>query len=200
VTDGVFARLRPWSPRLFLAAGVGAFVFAIDNALGTYAGTSYPVVSEVVAPVGFFLGVLGLLGLSADLVPSGGTLARLARGVGVLPALTWSALIVGGIAETTGLIAEGGVLPRAFGLVTIVLMILTFVLFGATTLRTDVFSPVVGVLMLLEAIAFLFVVSRLVPVWAIDVLHTGVHLGLGGLLLSQGTQRGTADTPADSAA
>jgi hypothetical protein len=201
VTDGgVFTRLRPWSPRLFLVAGVGAFAFAINNALTAYTGTSYPLVGVVVAPAAFLLAVLGLLGLSTDLVGTGGTLARVARGVAVLPALTWTLIIVGGAAEYAGLLSGAGGLPPLLSLVTIVLMILTYLLFGVTTLRTDVLPTAVGVLMLLEVVAFLLVATRLVPPYAIDLLHTGINLGIGGLLASQGADRAGTDVPADSAA
>ncbi|MFC7229221.1 hypothetical protein N0B31_17610 [Salinirubellus salinus] len=195
-----FARLRPWSPRLFLLAGVGAFAFAIDNALTAFTGTSYPLVGILVAPAAFLLAVVGLLGLSADLVGPGGTLARVARGIALLPVVTWTLIIVGGTAEYAGLLSGAGGLPPLLSLVTIVLMILTYLLFGATTLRTDVLPTAVGVLMLLEVAAFLLVATRLVPPYAIDLLHTGINLGIGGLLVSLGTDRAGTDVPADSTA
>lgn len=79
-------------------------------------------------------------------------------------------------------------------------MILTYLLFGATTLRTDVLPTAVGVLMLLEVAAFLLVATRLVPPFTIDLLHTGVNLGIGGLLATRGTDRAGTDVPADSTA
>ena len=201
MTDGdVFTRVRPWSPRLFLLAAVGAAAFAANNALTAYAGTSYPLVGTIVAPAAFALGVVGLLGLSADLVPTGGPLARVARGVAVLPVVTWLLLIVGGTAEYVGLLSGESGLAPVLSIATIGLMVLTYLLFGVTTLRTDVPPTAVGVLMLLEAAAFLLVVSRLVPPVAIDVLHTGVHLGIGGLLVSLGTDPAGTDVPADSTA
>lgn len=200
MSDGdIFARLRPWSPYLFFAAAVGAFAFAVANGLRTYAGTSYPIVNEVIAPVGFMLGVLGLLGLSADLVPTGGTLARVSRWVAFVPVVTWTVLIVAGIAETAGAIPDGGVLPMAVPLVTIATMTLAFVLFGATTLRTAVYPTVAGVLMLLEAVAFVLVIGRLIPPVAIDTLHTVVYLGLGWVATTYGAARTRAEEPAGDA-
>ena len=55
------------APAIFLVAGLVMIVFAANTYLKTFTGTSYPIVQGVVAPIGFFVGVVGLFGLYSEI-------------------------------------------------------------------------------------------------------------------------------------
>lgn len=184
--ESALASLTPWSSKLFLVTAVTSLAFLLHNASSIYMGQAYPVVTEVIAPAGFLLGVIALFGLYPALAARGAILARVAAAVAVIPAVGWSLLVIGGIGETTGVLPTGGVLPRALSIVVILAMMGTYLLFGITTLREDVYPRFLGLFMLLEAANYALLIAGVVPFLLIDAGHVTAYLGLGIGLLTYG--------------
>jgi len=191
--DAPLAALEGKAPALFLVAGGVMIVFAANTYLKTFAGTSYPVVQNLVAPFGFLVGVVGLLGLYAGIDDQPPTLARVAAGVAVFTVVCWVLVIGGGLVlggEPTGPLS---VVP----IVTIVAMVLAFALFGVASLRSDVHSRVVGVLLLVESLMFLLVIAG-VPGFLIDLGHVLAYLGIGIALRTGVVPSDSAEAAPDS--
>lgn len=183
------------TPALFLLAGGIMIVFLVNTYLRTFTGNSYPVVQDVVAPFGFFIGVIGLVGFYSALADRTGTVARVAAALAAVTAVCWTVIIgssifIGG--EPGGPLA---IVP----IVTIVAMILSFAMFGVISLRSGTYSPVVGVLLLLESGMFLLVMTP-VPGFVIDIGHVLAYLGLGITLWNSGMLAGRGEPAVDSTA
>lgn len=185
--NGMLDVLEGKTPVLFLVAGGLMIVFAVNTYLKTFAGTSYPVVQGVVAPVGFFVGVVGLFGLYAGVADRALPLARVAVVVAAVAAVAWVVIIAASIVSQ----GEPGGPLAIVPLVAIVSMILAFALFGVTSLRSGVYSRIVGVLLVVESVMFLLVIAG-VPGFLIDTGHVLAYLGIGITLW-------TTDVPSDSA-
>lgn len=198
--DGVLTQIQPWSPKLFIVTAVVSIVFGVDNFRRTFEGTSVPVIEEVIVPAGFLLGVVGLLGLYPPFVDRGSRLARAAAGVAVIPAIGWTLLVVGGIGEVAGLLPQGGVLPLAVPMTVIITMVLTYLLFGLATLRTEVYPRSIGLFMLLESANYLVLLSGALPPYVIDAGHAVAYLGLGMTLLANGFPSDSPEPAVDSTA
>lgn len=189
----VLETLEGRAPALFLVAGGLMVVFAVNTYLKTFAGTSYPVVQNIVAPVGFLVGVVGLLGLYAGIDDRPPTLARVAAAVSAFTVVCWLLVIGGGIVLGGELTGALSVVP----IVTIVAMVLAFALFGAASLRYGVHSRVVGVLLLVESLMFLLVIVG-VPGFLIDLGHVLAFLGMAVTLRTEVVPTDSAEAAPDS--
>lgn len=191
--DEVLDTLEQWSPALFLVAGGLMIVFAVNTYLKTFTGTSYPVVQGVVAPIGFFIGVVGLFGVYAGLADRTSRLARPAVLVTTIAAVGWLVIIAASIilgGEPGGPLA---IVPLA----TIVSMILAFGLFGIISLHSGTHSRVIGVLLLAESVMFLLVIAG-VPGFLIDTGHVLAYGGIGITLWTTGARPDSAEPALDS--
>lgn len=185
--DALLNRLNDWSPQLFLISGAIMILFAVHTTLTTYAGISYRPVQEFIVPGGFFLGVVGLIGLYPVFAERSRSLALLAALVAIVPAVCWALLTLGGIGEVSGILPEGGVLPTAIRFVVFAGMIASFTLFGLLTLYTGSLPSIVGILMLVEASSYILLIARLVPFFVVDILHVVAILGIGIVLWTGGS-------------
>jgi hypothetical protein len=195
---GTLGSLEGKAPALFLIAGGLAVVFAVNTTLRTFVGTSYPIVQDVIGPIGFLVGAIGLFGLYPALADRTPTLARIAAAVAVVPVVGYSAVVVMGIGSTAGVITYPTGPLAAIPLVVIVTMVLAFGLFGVTSLRAGVRSRVVGALLLVESIMFLLLILNVVPFVLIDLGHVLSYLGIGVALRTEGLPAGSAEPAADA--
>lgn len=192
-SDRLFESLEGKSQRLFLVAGSLLAVFAANTAFQTFIGESYLLVQSLVAPTGFLVGVLGLLGLYPALVDRTPTMARAAGLLAGGTAVYWIVLLAGSLGEIAGAIpASEAVFPIVFFFGIYVAMILTYAVFGIVVLRAGVQSRLVGLSLLGPAVMFLLLMVRAAPNYAIDAGHALFHLGAGILLW-------TDDVPSDQA-
>lgn len=182
---GIPKALEGKAPALFLLAGSLMIVFAVNTYLKTFTGASYPVVQGLVAPVGFFVGVVGLFGLYPDLVDRLPTVARIAVVVTTVAAIGWIVIIGAGVISQQ---EPGGPLAIV-PLVTIGSMILAFAMFGVISLRSGIHSRIVGTFLVVESVMFLLVILG-VPGFLIDTGHVVAYLGIGVTLW-------TTDIPVD---
>lgn len=196
--DGLFAPLERRSAALFFLAGGLMVVLVALFVTGREPGSGDPLLGTV-APAGFaaaFLGLLGLYPTLVDRIPWSARAGAIFLGIGVAGTLI---LIVGNAGELAGLYVEAPVWVDAANLLLIIGGVtLGFGIFGVGVLRTDTYSPTVGLLMLWPAVVFgvgiivvgTFILGITFPHW-IHKVHSAseavVYLSLGYLLRS--TQR-----------
>lgn len=155
VSNQQWETLEGWTPRFFIIGFVLELVFAFNHgAAYLFSGVTF---FEWIYPsvlLGRFAVLLGLAGLSVSLIernPRLGKLSRVLLGAAMLFTLgliTFSILDIIGI--STPVIA-------VFGIGTVVLTVLSFVLFAVAGFRTDAYPAVVGGLLLVATLAVLFV-------------------------------------------
>lgn len=154
VVTGRWASLERWSPRLFLVGAVFILVFALHNAQvfltdATFEQWLYPTV--LLGRIAVFLGIVGLSVEVADRSPR---LGRVGRALAVLAIVSATGLLALGILDQMG---YGTDVIAVFGLGTVALTVLTYVLFGVAILRTGAYSPVIGALLLVAIVPILAV-------------------------------------------
>ena len=197
-STGILETLERSHARIFLIGGCLLAIFAVNSALRTFVGTSFPPVQGFIGPAGFLLGVLGLLGLYPALLERTPLLARGAAGVAVIPAIGWSLIIIRGIVEHgLGLFT----LPEALAaipFVVIVSMIPTFGLFALASFHAGVHSRAVGLLLLLPATGFALLVTNAAPHIVIDTGHVVGYLGVGYILSKMATSTTSSERMAEA--
>lgn len=200
--NGAFATLERKSSTLYLLAAVVMVVFLANTALRTYQGTSFPAVQQFVAPAGFLIGLLGLVGLYPQLSKRARRLAQVSLGVAVVSALNWLAIVIAGILETGGVIPENATLQAITGVLALFSMVFAYGLFGITSALTGAYRRVISGLLLLEAVTFVAMVANSaaaigVPVIVFEVSHLIVYLGLGVIHRDNGTPTDRTDSATD---
>lgn len=143
-SDGVLDPLARWNSTLWFVSGAIGVVYASLYGMEAFLGT-YPAAREFFGPVMnvvAFSALLGLYPVLADRRP------WLARAGGIFAALA----IVGSVltlVATAGLVSEGVTWLAASQLLFIIVgMTLAFLAFGAASLRSEVYSRTVGLLLL----------------------------------------------------
>lgn len=203
--SSVLAPLEGKSAVLYLVAGGLLVVFAANTAARVFAEMGTQPIHNFVGPAGFFVGLLGLFGLYPGLARRGSVLARLTAVVAVLPLVGWFVITVFGIGETVGVLPSVTVvLPGAAVIVVFVATMLTYLLAGTTSLRTDAHSLTLGLLLLAPAVPYLLLILAVqvfLPVawgeFVIDSIHALVHLALGAALWNEGATAGATASAAD---
>jgi len=201
--DGALGLLERRRSTLYLVASAGMVVFAVHTALRTTTGAAYPPVQQFVAPAGFLIGLLGLLGLYRPLSARAPWLTRVALAVAAVSALDWAAIVVAGVLETAGVIPENGTFGAITGVVALFSMVLAYGLFGVASTRTGVYRQAVGGLLLLEAVTFLAMVANSfaslgAPVIVFELGHLIAYLGLGVILRGEGDPNARAERRTDA--
>lgn len=176
--------LAGMSPSLFLLGGAVLVVFALHSALQTLTGTSYPVVQELIAPAGFLIGVLGLIGRYPAHRERAPRLGRVAAVVAGLSAVNWTVVLLKNMGGAVGVVGELGTLTMATGILAFVTMFLAFVLSGLAGYRAEGVRRSTWGLMLLEGAIWLhilvvFLTPLAIPLFVFEIGHSVTHLGIG---------------------
>lgn len=158
----VWETLESWSPRLFFVGFLLELVFALNHG-AAYLVETVRFVDWIYPSVllGRFAVLLGLAGLSVPLTTRHRRVGIASRGIlaiamgFTLVLISVSVLNIVGILSVTDFIETP--VMAVFGIGTIVLTILSFVVFGIAGLRTDAYPAVIGGLLLLPTLAILFV-------------------------------------------
>lgn len=191
-SSGLLEPIEGQSGTLFLIAGGLLLVFAANTGARVFAGMGLSTVHSFFGPAGFFVGLLGLVGLYPGLAGRGSVLARVTVLVAVVPLVGWFVIAAFGLGSTLGLLpAVSVVLPGVTVIVVFLTTMLSYLLVGATTLNDGAYSRTVGLVLLVPAVPFLtlmLAVQALPPVeWAefvIDSGHALAHLAVGIILRS----------------
>lgn len=188
--SGFLAPLADHSPRVFLVAGGLLAVFAANTGARIFTDGGVTAIHSAVGPAGFFVGLVGLLGLYPGIVDERGILGRLVGIVAAVPLVGWFVITVFGLGNTIGVAPDATVvLPGPAFIVVFLLTMLAYILFSIATLRTDAHSRTVGVLLFAPAIPFLtlILVVQAIPgvewgEFVIDSGHALAHLAVGIVL------------------
>lgn len=155
VSNQQWGTLERWTPRLFIIGFVLELVFALNHgAAYLFDGVSffdwiYPSVL-----IGRFAVFLGLAGLSVSLIEGNPRLGKLSRVLLAAAMLFTLGLVSLSILDMIGVSTP---VIAVFGIGTVVLTVLSFVLFAVAGFRTDAYPTVVGGLLLVATLAILFV-------------------------------------------
>ena len=152
--SGVWASLERWGPHLFFLGAVFELVFAVNNGLAflmdgfSFVDWLYPTVL-----LGRGVVLLGIAGLSVrvtDWSPRIGKWSQMVLAVAFVFTIGLLSLSLLEIAGVT--IPWDTPIIAVFGLGTVALTVITFALFGVVILRSGVFSPATGGLLLAAAV------------------------------------------------
>lgn len=207
-SDGVLAPLDGKSPALFLVAGGLLVPFAALLVYEALADAAAP--EDVFGPPGFFLAMVGLLGLCPALADHAPRLARAGAATAAISAAGWFVITVLAIGEAAGAVPpleDFGVLGLVVVLAAGVPMVLAYLSFGVGSLRTDVHSRILGVLLLAPPVIFgvMIVGGALTGGSAIGAaaLSSGQaisHLAIGYTLRTEDVPTDGAESRADAIA
>lgn len=179
--------LEAKSPTMFLLAGGLLVVFAANTGARTLADGGVPAIHSIVGPAGFFVGLVGLLGLYPGIADDGAILSRLAGIVAAIPLVGWFVITVWGIGTAVGVLPGMSVVfPGPAVIVVFLTTMLAYILFSVACLRSRTHAQSVGLAVLAPAIPFLtliLVVQALPPVewgeFVIDSGHALAYLAVG---------------------
>lgn len=149
--------LETWSPRLFLVGFALELIFAVNHGLAYLVETIsfidwiYPTVL-----LGRLAVLFGLAGLSVQIVNRHPRLGTLSRAIVSLAVLFTTGLATLSILQIVGITTQ---IIAVFGIGTVVLTILTFLLYGVAGIRTDAYPTVIGGLLLVATLAVIFVLA-----------------------------------------
>jgi hypothetical protein len=147
--------LEAWSPRLFFVGFVLELVFAVNHGIA-YLVESISFIDWIYPTVLFGrLAILfGLAGLSVQITNRNARLGSLSRGVVSLTILVTTGLVTLSILEIFGITTQ---IIAVFGIGTVVLTVLTLLLYGVVGISTEAYPSAIGGLLLVAVLAVLFV-------------------------------------------
>jgi hypothetical protein len=202
---GVLTTLGRKSATLYLIAAGIMVVFLLNMALRTYQGASFSVVQQFIAPAGFLIGLIGLLGLYRPLSERAHRLAEISLAVAVLSAVNWTIIIAAGLLETAGAIPENATLQAITGILALFSMVFAYGFFGLTSSLTGTYRRAISGFLLLEALTFIAMVANTAaslgaPVLIFEASHLVVYLGLGIVHRGARTEADQTDATTSSTA
>lgn len=194
------------SPTLFLITGGLLVVFAANTGARVFADAGISALHSFVGPAGFFVGLVGLLGLHPALSDRTPKSAHVAGVVAAIPTVGWFVIVVFGIGKSVGVLpGMSVVLPAAFPILVFLTTMLAYILFGVASFRAGVHSRTVSIVLLVPVVPFLTLmvgVAVLGPVewveFAIDTGHALAHLIVGTALLTEGVPTEGAEPAAEA--
>lgn len=201
-----FKTLEQWSPRLFLLAGgillIAAANYAVTHLVDTITFNSWVGLTVL---IGRLASLLGVAGLSVQILHRNSRLGKLSRVIVSLAILFTTGLLVTAILSNLGV--DNPIAP-IFGLGTILLSIITYFLFGIVIIRTGAYSTLIGGLLLTATAGLLwgfFGQMILAERWlgVIGTIAEGVlfatHIAIGYRLLNQENSTDRADPVSNTA-
>lgn len=165
----------------------GALVVVYSSLYGMEAFfDSYPQIREFIGPIGYIIGFVGLLGLYPGLATRS---PKLARTGAIFAAIGIVGFLVTIVIRAEVLASEPAAAGAIQGILILIGMILAYLVFSLTSLRTDLHSRVVGLILLgpflVNGVNFGIVIAgyaspegRFVTsgLWALSLLAIGVAL------------------------
>lgn len=180
--------LERWSPTLFLVGGGLVAGHAAIRGLEAFTAMAPP--PDVFGPVGYFLAIVGLLGLYPALVDRAPRLARAGAAIAVVPLVGWSWFSIVAFAELTGIVSPASeAIPGPVFIVHVVTLVLTYGLFAVASIRADSSFRLVGglllappILMSTMVVASVVVDNSTTGAFLVGSLQAVVHLSIGVVL------------------
>lgn len=179
--------LEARSPTLFLVAGALLVVYAAVFGTITFAD---PVVEQNVFKIGYVFGFLGLLGLYPTVVGRNPRLARVGAVAAALGLVAISAFTTNDLAVLAGLVSGGDPGWYVFFIpLALIGFLVGYLAFGVASLRSDVFPPVIGLVLLVPGLIVIVMLALILAGYADDqsafVISAGealAHLAIGATL------------------
>lgn len=202
--EGLLNRIEPWSPRLFLVAGLLGLAYGALWGLVAFTGVEYPILRDVVFRLsGYVIAFVALLGLYPSLAPHSPNLARAGAVFAVLALVGW--VVDGLLGSTRSLAVYLGTDPpgwvAAFGVLILLGFVVAFPAFGVASLQTRIHSRAVGFALLtplLVTVINLGIVAAGLTSpegrFAVSVLYALTHLAIGVSLRTEGHPDEQAET------
>lgn len=189
--------LGRWSPTLWLVSGAVGIVYAALYGMEALVGT-YPAIRAFLGPVMNVLAFTALLGLYPVFADRRPWLAR-SGGVFAVLAIAGSFVTIG---ATAGIIPEGAAWVAASQLVSIVFgMTIAFLAFGVASVRSEVYSRTVGLLLLVPVVIMVLNIGIVVAGYAspegrllVSGLWAVTYLGIGVTLRAEHGSSGPSKT------
>lgn len=191
VGEGVLDSLERWSSQLFLIGGVIVVAFAVIEAVPAFTNSSFPIVRNVLT-IGYVLAFVGLIGQYRALSETQKWLARIGAGAALLGAVGFSFNFIVSLGQL------GGVVPReapawinAFVPLAVIGMVIGYLATGTASLRGDVYSGGLSLLLLLPGTVFviLFVGVFTIGIGQWGFIFSGTEalaiLGIGYMLRTE---------------
>jgi ABC-type multidrug transport system permease subunit len=154
--------------------------------LGVQAFSNLPTPPDVLGPAGHLAALVGLLGMYPLLAARTPTAARTAGVVVAVALASWAVLTVTRLLAVAGVAAPASdVLPAPLFMLLFASTILAYALFGGATVRAEVGSPTVGLLVLAPGalLAVVLVASAITGASALAGFVVGSGLALSILAL-----------------
>lgn len=193
--------LERWSPRLFILAGGLLTVYAVINGMNAFMAMSLELPGLGFA---FFLGFLGLLGLYPSVVEHSPWLARIGAIAAALGVVTFFVLAANSIAELLGIVSGNPpAWPLFVGLATTG-FVLGYLSFGVAVLQSEVYSALVGIVLMVPAIIIIAMFLHMAAGYAspetVFVVSAGQAMGhsaIGGSLQTQSDSSSDEESASD---
>lgn len=188
ITINHWGSLERWSPKLFLIGGM--LVIGHAAIRGVEAFTDMVPPPDVFGPLGYLLVFFGLLGLCRAHREQAPKMTRLYTSVTAFTLVGWMVISTMTFAEAIGVLAgQSSILPGGFYMVHLLMVVLTYLMVGISSLLADVHSRTIGLLLILPALLFitLMVGSAVSGTFAIGSFVIGTaqalaHLSIGEVL------------------
>ena len=189
-----WSSLERWSPKLFLIGG--ALVIGHAAIRGVEALTDLVPPPDVFGPLGYLIVFFGLLGLCRTLLEQTPKIARLYTAVTAITLVGWIVISAVTFAGVSGILSpQSSILPGGFYIVHILMVVLTYVMVGVSSLHAGVHSRTTGFLLLLPALLFtaLMVGSAVSGTFAIGSFVIGTAQALAHLAIGEGLRASPLD-------
>lgn len=180
--------LETWMPYLLLIAGVFSLIAAANYGVAWLVDSiSFNSVVGLTVLLGRVASLLGVAGLSAQILEQNPRLGKLSRVVVVLALLFTVALLSSAVLQNFGTDVS---FAAVLGLGTVTLSLVTYSLFGAGILHTGAYAGRVGVLLLGATVALLFGLfgRAVLPIGVVGTIAefglVVTHIAMGYSLLS----------------
>lgn len=157
VSNTWWESLEQWRVTAFL---IGGLIFVVDAALlaiHIYSGTEPAALGQALVGASWTAAFIGLLGFYPSLADRSRWLAKIGGVFAVIGGITMAAMAAAMLGYATDILSgDPGTIAMYFLPGVFLGIVLGFGLYGAASLRTDIYSQNVGLLLLLLPITFLF--------------------------------------------
>lgn len=194
--NGVFETLERWSSQLFLIGGTIVVVFAVIEAVPAFTDSSFPIVRNVLT-AGYVLAFVGLVGQYRALSDTQKGLAGVGAGAAFLGAVGFSLNSVVSLGQLGGIVPrEAPAWTNVFVPLAIIGMVIGYIAMGTASLRSDVYSRGLSILLFVPGVVFviLFVGVFTVGIGQWGFLFSGAEavaiLGIGYMLRTESPSTG----------
>lgn len=197
-TEPRWGSIEQWSPTLFLVGGCLLLGHAAVQGITVFTDLTPP--PDVFVTTGHLVALVGLIGLYPVLVDRTPRLARGAGAVAVVPLAGWLLMTITQFLTIAGIASSLiDTLPGAVIMLVPVATFLTYVLFGAATLRAGEGSRMVGILVLAPAALIVVLLAGSALTEAAAIVGLVVGSGLAVSMLALGYRLRTWNHPTEHA-